>query len=107
MTQSCHVPNFQRVRKHEALINHVTRSLNQRDIIVHRQRSYNTLNGVLKFDTIAYSMDNVFVTGAQVINDQFPLEKAHRNKVEKHQLLMSQLNDLHPGGLDITLLTLN
>jgi hypothetical protein len=74
---------------------------------VHKESIYETPNGKLKPDLVLFNIDRVIVVDAQVITDQFPLERAHKNKVEKYNPLIHQLQELRPGGVTLSSFTIN
>lgn len=80
------------------------RSLEQKGYSVHNQPNFKDPTGTLLKPDIAYSTDHSVLIDAQVINNQYPLDIAHENKVSKYSCLRGQLQHFQPQGTLITIL---
>ena len=106
IVQNCHVSDYHRIKRHNAVVHYIARSLNQRGLTTHLEKSYVTPNGTLKPDITAYDSRKTVVVDVQVINDQFDLETAHENKKNKYLPLAENLKDLRNEDVKITPFTL-
>lgn len=61
----------------------------------------------MKPDMVIYNNDRVAAVDMHIINDQYDLELAHRNKISKYVCLAGQLGDLRPRGFQCSTLTIN
>lgn len=53
----------------------------------------------LKPDLVAYGVDHIVVIDVQIINNQYPLNIAHKNKIDKYLILKSRLQDQRLNGV--------
>lgn len=107
MVQKCFATHGLRIKRHNALVHYLIRSLNNRGFSTHLEPSFKINEATLKPDIVAYSPDKVFVIDAQVINDQYNLDEAHENKINKCLPLVPQLDRLRSGGCMVSSLTIN
>lgn len=107
MTQQCYASHGLRIRRHDDVCLYVIRSLQQKGFSVQSEPRFPYNHSFLKPDIVAYNSSNVFIIDFQVINDQFNLDLAHCNKVEKYSVLRPQLDPLRPNGSIFTSITVN
>lgn len=69
------------------LLDYIQRIDHDRGLTVHREPQFRVGDEKLKPDLVVYSQDRVVVVDVQVVNDQFPLETAHLNKIKKYRPL--------------------
>lgn len=105
--QNCYSTHFLRIKRHNSLVQYLNRTLTSRNNTVHVEPIFTVDNNKLKPDLVIYNFERVVLVDVQIINDQFPLQTAHLNKIKKYEVLKSQLQDLRPGGLFCTTLTVN
>lgn len=106
--QKCWSSHALRIRRHDNLCNYIARNLDNKGYSCHLEERHTLPSGqVLKPDITAYSENDILIIDAQVINDQFPLQEAHENKIKKYEPLKQQLTPLRPDGVKLTSLTLN
>ncbi len=84
ISQVCWSTHKTRIKRHDAISNYLCRSAAQRGFTPHVEEKFQTPSGNLKPDLGLYREDRVVVVDTQVINDQFPLQLAHKNKVDKY-----------------------
>ncbi|KAG8177076.1 hypothetical protein JTE90_015728 [Oedothorax gibbosus] len=104
--QVCYATHKLRIKRHDDVANYLNRGLSQRGFTVHSEPMFETSKGTLKPGLVIYSEDEVTVCDIQVVNDQFPLITAHRNKYEKYEPLVEKLANLR-SKFSITSLTMN
>lgn len=104
--QQCYSTNSQRIKRHDNLVKYLGRSASQRGYTTHIEPRFDTTQGVLKPDLVLYNAGSTTVVDVQVINDQYPLSRAHSNKIEKYKPLDAVLRGLR-GDLRFTSLTIN
>jgi len=105
--QKCYSTHGLRIQRHDKLVKYIARSLDQRGKTVHIEPKFDTREGVYKPDLVVYDANVTTVLDIQIINDQFPLEEAHENKVKKYkEALKSQLEGLR-GETRFTSFTIN
>lgn len=104
--QQCYSTNALRIKRHDKLVQYIGRGAGQRGYSVHIEPRFDTKQGVLKPDLVMYNTGSSTVVDVQVINDQFPLDVAHDNKVKKYTPLISELSGLR-NELRFTSFTIN
>lgn len=92
--QVCDHTHFVRIKRHDALVNYVQKVAQERGLTVHKEPKFKVGNNVLKPDLVVYSVDRVVVADVQVVSEQYPLSRAHQNKVDKYRPLQDQLTGL-------------
>lgn len=105
--QQCHKTHFARIQRHNALMNYIQNLNHNRNNTVHKEPTFTVNNKKLKPDLVINSVDRVVLVDIECINDQFSLELAHANKVEKYRCLQDQIQGLRPGGFQCSTLTVN
>lgn len=83
--QQCHRTHGPRIKRHDALVIYAVRALEAKNYEVHVEPKLTTQLGVRKPDIIATKENFAIVIDAQVINDQYSPEEAHRNKIRYYQ----------------------
>ncbi|KAG8177078.1 hypothetical protein JTE90_015730 [Oedothorax gibbosus] len=82
--QVCFATHKQRIKRHNNIVDYLHRGLLQRGFTVHTEPRFET-PGILKPDLVVYSEEEVSVIDIQVVNDQYSLEVANKNKIQKYE----------------------
>lgn len=106
--QQWYSTHYHRINRHNSLVQYLNRTRTARNYTVHVEPSF-TIDNSTKFnlDLVIYSPDRVILVDLQVVNDQFPLQTAHPNMIQKYEVLRQQLQGLRSGGFHGSTLTLN
>lgn len=97
--QQCHHTHFARIKRRNALMDYVPKVGHDRGMSVHKEPVFKVGGRKLIPNLVIYNPDRVVLVDAQVVNEQFPLERGHSNKVEKYSSLGDQLAGLRTGGI--------
>lgn len=92
--QICHRTHPQRIKRHDAIAKYVTKKLEGKGFTVLKEPRINTEEGLRKPDIVAYKEEKAYVIDAQVINDQFDLNRAHENKKLKYASIAARIREL-------------
>ena len=101
------------MRRHNAVTKVVAQRLRNHGYLVIEEPRLKTKEGLRKPDILASKDDRVLIVDAQVVNEQFDLRTAHRNKVRYYQqnvevaALAFQKVGLQRGDVAFTSCTLN
>lgn len=87
-------------------MNYLIRSSSQRGYTAHAEPRFDVDKKSLKPDIVLYNAGSTTVIDVQVINDQYSLEAAHNNKLEKYAPLTTILSGQRTEHR-MTTLTLN
>lgn len=83
--QVCHRTNKLRIKRHNAVANYITRSLEGKGYLVEQEPTFSTAEGNRKPDVVATLGKTTLVIDAQVVNDQMNLEEANQNKINYYK----------------------
>ncbi|KAG8174079.1 hypothetical protein JTE90_005171 [Oedothorax gibbosus] len=102
--QNCYASDKLRIIRHNRLVEYIHRGAQQRKFSSHVEPEFSLPAGKLKPDLVLYREDKAIIVDAQIINDQYPLEKANQNKIEKYTpLLEFDLKDMDASVLAFTI----
>lgn len=96
--QGCFSTHFSRIKRHDDIVKYVKRIAQDRGFTVHQEPQFKIDERTLKPDLVLHTTDRVHALDVQVVNDQYPLQRAHEQKYDKYRCLSSQLDGLRPGG---------
>ena len=82
--QHCLRTHAARVKRHNAIVSYVRRSLEQRGFEATFEPIYKLGSGVLKPDLVAKKDDRAFIVDAQIVGDGIDVQEAHKTKVLKY-----------------------
>lgn len=66
--------HFQRIHRHNALVNYIHRINLAHGNTVHKEPTFTVHKKKLKPDLVIYNIGKIVLIDAQVVNDQYPLE---------------------------------
>lgn len=89
--QQCHRTHGPRTKRHDAVVAYVVRSLQRAEYEVWVEPKFKTLDGVRKPDIVTRRGVHGMVIDAQVINDQYDLWEAHKNKIKYYRNLENDI----------------
>ncbi|KAG8177071.1 hypothetical protein JTE90_015723 [Oedothorax gibbosus] len=102
--QNCYASDKLRIIRHDRLVEYIHRGAQQRKFSLHMEPEFSLPVGKLKPDLVLYKDDRAIVVDAQVINNQYPLEKASQEKIKKYTpLIKHQLKDTKATILSFTI----
>lgn len=91
--QRCHRTHGARVSRHDAVTAYVSKTLSSRGYEVSVEPRIQSAIGVRKPDIVAKLGVTAIVVDAQVVNDQFDLDTAHRRKKDYYKDIESCIRD--------------
>lgn len=106
--QQCYCTHYARLTRHNGLTKYFRKLCHGRGKTVHYEPVFETTDKCkLKPDLVIYEESGITVVDVQIINDQFPLNDAHQNKIDKYNPPIPLLDGLRPSPVKLTSLTLN
>ncbi|KAF8793396.1 Retrovirus-related Pol polyprotein type-2 like protein [Argiope bruennichi] len=86
VVQQCFRTHGLRIKRHKAISNYISRSLQQKGFQVAEEPIYLLPAGTLKPDLVANKKDTVLVLDAQIVGDGVELDSAHTTKCLKYNI---------------------
>lgn len=106
--QQCHRTHGPRIKRHDALVSYVTRALESSSFRTCVEPKIETAMGLRKPDIIAIKGNRGLVIDAQVINDQWCLDRAHKSKIDYYrEVEVDILNKYQVEQIEYSTITLN
>lgn len=84
ISQECHRTHGMRIKRHDAIVKYVARSLNNQKYKVNIEPHIKTSEGLKKPDIIVIKQNECWVIDAQVVSEQTILDEADKNKKKKY-----------------------
>lgn len=107
VVQQCHRTHGGRIKRHDAVVSYVSRSLVTQGYKVSVEPKIVTEADTRKLDIIAKLGITTLVLDAQVVNDQIDLDVAHQSKINYYKTIEKEVKEVFVQNVIFSSITLS